>query len=461
MWSADQLRSGLLTDLYHVDSAYVSWRAGHNGLTTFDLYSRSNPFGSGYMLAAGLELAATFACEFGYTDEEIAFLKRVKPYEDAFYAELRRTKFTGELLGIAEGEIAFAPEPLLRVTAPFREALLLEAGLLHVISLSTLIATKAARIMHAAGGKSVAEFGFRRAQEPDIAARSAWIAGASSTSFLAAANAFGIPTSGTIPHALVQSFPSEEEAFRTVAECLPRFTLLLDTYDVHRAIQTAVDVAKESREKWGHHLVAVRLDSGDILADSRFCRDVLDDAGLRDVQILASGDMDEYKIGDLVAAGAPIDAYGVGTALAVGAGSVEHGVSGGALGGVYKLVWYDADSDGTADEHEAPIKVAGPKSTWPGKKQVSRIGMFREDVIHLEGETPLPDGRSLLQPVARGGAILPGALPSLGEIREFAATSLAALPNEYKRIENPAEYPVRTSTRLNEMRERAIEAHAG
>jgi nicotinate phosphoribosyltransferase len=461
MWSADQLRSGLLTDLYHVDSAYVSWRAGHNGLTTFDLYSRSNPFGSGYMLAAGLELAATFACEFGYTDEEIAFLKRVKPYEDAFYAELRRTKFTGELLGIAEGEIAFAPEPLLRVTAPFREALLLEAGLLHVISLSTLIATKAARIMHAAGGKSVAEFGFRRAQEPYIAARSAWIAGASSTSFLAAANAFGIPTSGTIPHALVQSFPSEEEAFRTVAECLPRFTLLLDTYDVHRAIQTAVEVAKESREKWGHHLAAVRLDSGDILADSRFCREVLDDAGLRDVQILASGDMDEYKIADLVAAGAPIDAYGVGTALAVGAGSVAHGVSGGALGGVYKLVWYDADESGAADETEAPIKVAGPKSTWPGKKQVSRIGMFREDVIHLEDETPLPDGRSLLQPVARGGAILPGALPSLGEIREFAATALAALPDEYKQIEHPAEYPVRTSTRLNAMRRRAIDAHSG
>jgi nicotinate phosphoribosyltransferase len=188
---------------------------------------------------------------------------------------------------------------------------------------------------------------------------------------------------------------------------------------------------------------------------------VLDDAGLRDVQILASGDMDEYKIADLVAAGAPIDAYGVGTALAVGAGSVAHGVSGGALGGVYKLVWYDADADKTAGEHEAPIKVAGPKSTWPGKKQVSRIGMFREDVIHLEDETPLPDGRSLLQPVARGGTILQGALPTLGEIREFAAASLAALPDEYMRIENPADYPVRTSTRLNEMRQRAMDAHAG
>jgi nicotinate phosphoribosyltransferase len=459
MWSADQLRSGLLTDLYHVDSAYVSWRSGRNGLTTFDLYSRSNPFGSGYMLAAGLELAVTFAREFRYGEEEIAYLKRVKPYEDAFYAELRRLHFTGEILGMPEGEIAFAPEPLLRVTAPFREALLLEAGLLHVISLSTLIATKAARIVQSARGKGVAEFGFRRAQEPYIAARSGYIAGCASTSFLAAACAFGIPTSGTIPHALIQSFPTEEEAFRTVAESLPRYTLLLDTYDVRQAIQTAVEVGREARDKYGHRLAGVRLDSGDIQADSLHCRQVLDEAGMADVQIVASGDMDEFRIAELEGAGAPIDAYGVGTALAVGAGSIEHGISGGALGGVYKLVWYDADADETADSTEAPIKVAGPKSTWPGKKQVSRIGVFREDVIHLEDEAPLPEGRSLLEPVLRGGELVPGVLPSLNEIRDRAARNLAALPPEYRAIEHPAGYPVRNSDRLRDMRKRAMEQH--
>ena len=299
----------------------------------------------------------------------------------------------------------------------------------------------------------------RLEQEPYIAARSGYIAGCASTSFLAAARAFGIPTSGTIPHALIQSFPSEEEAFRTVAESLPRYTLLLDTYDVHQAIQTAVEVGREAREKFGHRLAGVRLDSGDILADSLHCRRVLDKAGMSEVQIVASGDMDEFRIAELEAAGAPIDAYGVGTALAVGAGSIEHGISGGALGGVYKLVWYDADADETADPAEAPIKVAGPKSTWPGKKQVSRIGVFREDVIHLEDEAPLPEGRSLLEPVLREGELIPGVLPSLNEIRDRAARNLAALPPEYRAIEKPAGYPVRNSDRLRAMRKHAMELH--
>ncbi|MGH2562502.1 MAG: nicotinate phosphoribosyltransferase [Thermomicrobiales bacterium] len=459
MWSADQLRSGLLTDLYHVDSAYVSWRANRNGLTTFDLYTRSHPFGGGYLLVAGLELAATFAQEFRYTDEEIAYLQRVRTYEDAFYEELRRTRFTGEILGMPEGEIAFPQEPLVRVTAPFREALLLEAGLLHTISLSTLLATKAARVVCAAQGAPVAEFAFRRAQEPFVVARSAYIAGCASTSFLAAAHAFGIPTSGTIPHALVQAFPAEEEAFRAVAASLARYTLLIDTYDVRQAILTAVEVARDAKRRLGHEMVAVRLDSGDILADSRHCRSVLDDAGLDGVRILASGDMDEYRIAELVAANAPIDAYGVGTSIGVGAGSVERGVAGGALGAVYKLVWYDADQNRAADEDETPIKVAGPKSTWPGKKQVSRIGDFEGDVIHLEDEAPLPNARTLLQPILRDGVVLPEALPPLDEIRERALGNLAALPEAIKRIDQPDSYAVRFSERLQAMRDRAIAVH--
>ncbi|MGH2534535.1 MAG: nicotinate phosphoribosyltransferase [Thermomicrobiales bacterium] len=459
MWNAAQLRSGLLTDLYHVDSAYVSWRTGRDGLTTFDLYTRSHPFGGGFLLVAGLELAVAFAREFRYSDDEIAYLQRIRPYDDEFFAELRRTRFTGEVLGMAEGEIAFALEPLLRVTAPFREALLLEAGLLHAISLSTLLATKAARVVEAAKGKPVIEFAFRRAQEPYVVARSAYIAGCASTSFLAAAHAFDIPTSGTIPHALVQAFPTEEEAFRAVADSLPRYTLLLDTYDVRQAIQTAVEVAREAKRWHGHEMVAVRLDSGDILADSRHCRAVLDDVGLQTVQILASGDLDEYRIAELVAAGAPIDAYGVGTSIGVGAGSVERGVSGGALGAVYKLVWYDADLDRTADEDETPIKVAGPKSTWPGKKQVSRVGAFEGDVIHLEDESPLPNSRPLLQTILRDGEVLPGALPPLGEIRERALANLAALPDALKALDRPAEYDVRFSDLTRAMRERAMRVH--
>src|SRR3954468_13789696 len=200
MWNHTNLTSGLLTDLYHVDSAYISWKTERNGLATFDLYTRAAPFGGAWMLVAGLELAAQFATAFRYTDDEIAWLKTVRPYPAAFYDDLRRTRFTGEILAMAEGEIAFPGEPLARVTAPFREALLLESGLLHSVGISTLLATKAAGVVQAAGTKPVAEFAFRRAQEPWLAARSSWIAGCRSTSFLAAAEVYGIPVSGTIPH---------------------------------------------------------------------------------------------------------------------------------------------------------------------------------------------------------------------------------------------------------------------
>jgi nicotinate phosphoribosyltransferase len=200
----------------------------------------------------------------------------------------------------------------------------------------------------------------------------------------------------------------------------------------------------------------VRLDSGDLEADSRYCRAVLDEAGLATVQIVASGDLDEYRVGELVAAGAPIDAFGVGTSIGVGAGSVEHGISGGALGAVYKLVWYDEDRNRAADLDEAPIKVAGPKSTWPGKKQVARVGDFAGDLIHEERETPPPGSRPLLQPIIRDGVLLPGALPSLAEIRTRAADSLAALPDAIKAIEQPAHYPVSFSKGLTTMRARAM-----
>jgi nicotinate phosphoribosyltransferase len=188
-------------------------------------------------------------------------------------------------------------------------------------------------------------------------------------------------------------------------------------------------------------------------------RRVLDEAGLTDVIILVSGDLDEYRVAELVVSGAPIDAFGVGTAMGVGAGSVKHGVSGGALGGVYKLVWYDADEDQHAGADEAPIKVAGVKSTWPGKKQVSRIGNFQGDIIHGEGEPAPSDSRPLLQPAISGGMVIPGALPPLDEIRERAVANLAALPEQYKALEHPAEYPVCFSEHLRAMRQRAIELH--
>jgi nicotinate phosphoribosyltransferase len=442
--------SGLLTDFYHVDSAYVSWRSGRNPVATFDLYTRQHPFGNGFLLVAGLELAVRLATGFRYGEEDLAYLRTLRPYDEAFLDELRRLRFTGEICAIPEGEAAFAHEPLLRVTAPFREALVLESALLHLVGVSTLIATKATRIVQAAGGRPIAEFGYRRAQAPYLAARSGYIGGCASTSFLAAAHAFAIPTGGTIPHSLVEAFPTEEDAFRAVAESLEHYTLLLDTYDVRRAIKTAATIARDVRTRLGHELTAVRLDSGDLLADSRYCRAVLDDAGLTEVRILASGDLDEFRIADLVAKDAPIDGFGVGTSLAIGAGSAAHGIEGGALGAVYKLAW--------DDDETAPIKVAGDKSTWPGKKQVVRIGDFARDVIQLDDEPVPDDGRVLLQTVVRNGEVVPGALPPIEEIRERAARSLAALPERFRQLHDAPAYPVSHSEPLRRLRDAAVAA---
>ncbi|HEU5432228.1 MAG TPA: nicotinate phosphoribosyltransferase, partial [Thermomicrobiales bacterium] len=385
-WPECRDSAGLLTDLYHVDAAYVAWRAGLNAPATFDLYTRRAPFAGAYLLVAGLEPALAFVRDFRYSEEDVAYLARTRGYDPAFLDELRRLRYTGEIAAMPEGTIAFADEPLLRATGPYREALLLESGLLRAIGISTLIATKATRLYDAAAGREVADFGFRRAHDPYLAARSAYIGGCASTSFIAAAEAFDIPCGGTIPHALVQAFPTEADAFRAVAESFQHYSLVLDTYDVHAAIETAVDVAREVAARTGHKLAAVRLDSGDLLADSRYVRRVLDTAGMDAVKVLVSGDLDELRIAELVAAGAPVDGFGVGGNLAVGLGAIGSGVAGGTLGAVYKLVWYEGSDE------PARIKLAGGKSTWPGIKQVYRIGDYREDRIHLIDEPAPPAG---------------------------------------------------------------------
>src|SRR5947208_4120274 len=377
---APNIHPGLMTDLYHPDSAFVSWRAGRNGLTTFDLYTRTAPFGGAYLLVAGIENALEFVQTFRYTPEDLTCLANSPDYDAAFLDELANLRFTGEILAFPEGSIVFPNEPIMRVTAPFREALLIEAGLLQAINLSTLIATKASRIVYAAEQgrpRRVAEFAFRRAQEPLTVARSAYIGGCASTSLLNAAYEFRLPATGTVPHALIELFPTEEEAFAAIASAYNRYTLLLDTYDTRHAIHTAIEVALRSQETLGHTLAAVRLDSGDLVADSIYIREQLDEAGMNSVRVLASGDLDEWKITALLQAGAAIDYFGVGKTLGSGAGSIEQGVSGGALGAVYKEVWY-VDDTGT----EFPkVKIAGPKTTWPGKKEIYRHPHWEEDII--------------------------------------------------------------------------------
>ncbi len=245
------IHPGLMTDLYHPDSAFVSWRTGLNGLTTFDLYTRTAPFGGAYLLIAGIEAALEFTQAFCYTSEELRFLAHIRDYDSAFLDDLAQLRFTGEILAMPEGTIAFPNEPILRITAPFREAILLEAGLLQAINLSTLIATKASRIIFAAEQghpRRVAEFAFRRAQEPLTVARASYIGGCASTSLLDAAYEFRLPATGTVPHALIELFPTEEEAFEAIAAAYNRYTLLLDTYDPRQARHTAIEVALRYQE---------------------------------------------------------------------------------------------------------------------------------------------------------------------------------------------------------------------
>ena len=452
MWSRRPAPTGLAVDLYHIDSAYVSWRTRQNGIATFDLYTRSNPFGGAYLLVAGLEQALEFVEHFRYTQDDLDYLATLKPYEPDFLHELGRLRFTGDILAMPEGTVAFAPEPLLRVTAPFREALLLEAGILHAIGRATLIATKASRVVYAAQGRPVAEFSLRRAAEPFVVARSAAIAGCQSTSFLEAARAYHLRSTATVPHALIQAYPTEEAAFRAVAKSLDHYSLLLDTYDVRRSVKTAVTVAREAREQWRHTLYGVRLDSGDLTGNSRYVRQVLDDAGLNDVVILASGDMDEFTIDLLLRQQAPIDGFGVGTSIGVGAGSIEHGIEGGALGVVYKLVWY-VERPGSQDG--ARIKLSRAKSTWPGRKQVYRVGAYEGDIIEDEDESPPPGGVPLLEPAMTNGAVVAGAIRPIAAIRERAADSLDRLPAPYRAIEQAPIYPVRWSDGLIAMRQAA------
>lgn len=456
LWSIERAPgTALFTDLYHVDAAYIGWKSGHNGRSTFDVYTRRAPFAGAFMLFSGLKPTLDYLRSFKYTEEDLAWLERIKGYETEFLDYLANMRFTGEIYAMEEGEIAFPNEPFLRVTAPFPEALLLESGLLRTIGISTLLATKAARITLAAKGRSVSDFAFRRAHAPFLAARSAYIGGCDSTSFVAAAKDYDIPSAGTIPHALVQAFPDELTAFRTVAESLPSYTLLLDTYDVSIGTDHAVQVAQEAANSHGHTLTAVRLDSGDLAVDSRMVRDKLDAAGLHSVKVLVSGDMDEYKIERLLAAGAPIDGFGVGGNLGVGLGTVESGTVGGVIGAVYKLAWYEGDSAAPAR-----IKLAGGKSTWPGRKMPYRIGDFERDVISLDSEMAPLNARALLTPwVMEGRLVRP--TPDLKSIRETALTNLDALPDRLKALTPEEPYPVDWSDGMQQLRDETVRAFSG
>lgn len=440
--------SGLLTDLYELAMAAGYIETNFEAIATFELMVRSLPAHRNFLVAAGLDQALDFLENFTFSSDEIAYLRGVPAFctvTARFFDYLRDFRFRCDVWAMPEGTIVFAGEPLLRVTGPIAEAQVVETAMLALINFQTMIASKAARVCRAAAGRRVVEFGSRRAHGIEsgvLAARAAYLAGAAGTSNTFAGQRFGIPVFGTQAHSWIMAHENEDDAF---AEFVRIFgsdtTLLVDTYDVRAAVTRLI--AKNIKPR------AIRLDSGDLAADSIWAREKMDAAGWEDVGIFASGDLDEDRIAKLLAEGAKFDAFGVGTALSTSSDAP-------ALGVIYKLVEVDRNS-----QVRLPAKFSESKITYPGRKQVFRSvggdGKFSGDVIALESESgTLPhSAKPLLVQVMSKGARVPGqtsGAAALAEARQRGAAQLASLPAELQTLE-PARtsYPVKYSAKLEEL----------
>jgi nicotinate phosphoribosyltransferase len=439
--------AALFTDLYELTMAAAFLRQGLAGPASFSLFARRLPAGRGFLVAAGLEDALEYLRAFRFTHSGLEFLRSLGRFEPAFLDHLRGLRFTGEVRAVPEGTLVFADEPLLEVTAPILEAQLVETALLNLLHGQTVLASKAARSVLAADGRALAEFGLRRSHGTDAgmkAARAALIAGFDSTSNVLAGLTWGLPLSGTMAHSFVTAFATEHEAFRAYARAFPdSAVLLLDTYDTVAAARKAVEVARDLAAA-GHHLAGVRLDSGDLAALSRDVRAILDAGGFQAVKVLVSGGLDEHDVAALLAQGAPIDGFGIGTRLTTSADAPSVDL-------VYKLVRFDGRD---------VLKLSPGKRTWVGAKQVVRRvgpdGRLAGDTLALAEEAVPADATGLLEPVMRGGELL-RPHPPLAEIRARCAAELAALPDDVRRLTDPAPYLAMPSERLRE-RQRAAEA---
>jgi nicotinate phosphoribosyltransferase len=436
--------TSLLVDLYELTMSASYLARGLNHEAIFELFPRRLPPQRDWLLAAGLGPAMELLRELRYGERELAYLRSLGIFAEEFLEYLASFRFSGDVEAIPEGTVTFANEPLLRVTAPLIEAQLVETVLLNQINFQTMIATKAARIVLAAGdgepgaGDCVVDFSPRRDHGADAAmkvARSAAVAGCGGTSNVAAAMRYGLTPVGTMAHSYVLAFDTEQEAFRCFAESFPNSAVLLvDTYDTLEGVRNAIAASRDA----GFRLAGIRLDSGDLLDLSREARRLLDEAGMSDVRITASGDLHEGRIAELVAAGAPIDLWGVGTDLGTSRDSPV-------VNGVYKLVARRHDG-----EWQGVWKRSADKVTVPGPKQVfrSRSGeTITGDVIAAADEHL--DGEPLLAPAMRRGELT--GVETLAEIRERTTAQLAALPGELRRPGGgigPEPYPVRYSDRL-------------
>lgn len=431
----------LLVDLYELTMAAGYFEHAMDFQATFELFVRSLPAERSFLVAAGVDDALDYLESLRFSDDDIAYLRGLALFRalpEGFFEYLRTFRFEGDVAGVPEGTVVFAEEPILQLTAPVAAAQIVETWLLSVINFETLVASKAARVVHAAAGRSVLEFGTRRAQGPEAglrAARAAYLGGCDATSNAEAGRLYGIPVAGTAAHSWTQAFPSERESFEALLEVFPETgVLLIDTYDDLAGAETAASL--------GRKFSAVRLDSGDLLEKSRKVRAILDEHGLREVKIIASGDLNEDRIEKLVEAGAPIDSFGVGTDLAT-----SRDVP--ALSVVYKLVEIDR---GGQVEYKA--KFSEEKVYCPGRKQVFRFsheGKYQHDVIARSDET-FAHGEPLLQPLMRNGRRLE-ARRSASSIRESVLASVGRLPAPYRRLRGAPDYPVEKSGALLELLE--------
>ncbi|MGC8586655.1 MAG: nicotinate phosphoribosyltransferase [Candidatus Micrarchaeia archaeon] len=438
--------NALATDLYQLTMMQAFWKSGYNPYATFDYFVRSIPLGS-YLVVAGLEYVIDYIKRLRFEKSDIEFLAK-QGFDEEFLDYLKDFRFTGNVYAMQEGSIAFQKEPIIIVSAPIIEAQLVETYLLNKMNFSTLIATKAARVVYASRNKPVVEFGMRRAHGEGCleATRAAYIGGCQSTSNVMAGKKFGIPIAGTMAHSFVMSFDSEIDAFRTYAKVYPnKSTFLIDTYNTIDGAENAIKVAKEL-ERHGGRLIAVRIDSGDLLSLSREVRKMLDDAGLDYVKIMASGDLNEWRINDLLEKNAPIDMFGVGTELVTAQPKP-------ALGGIYKLVEIST-SNGNVPKMKITNDIA--KATLPGRKSVWRIikdGLFEKDIIALANEKI--SGMQLLEKVIENGNVL-AKKENLNAIRERAQANMRMLPDIYKELDNAPLYPVELSKGLEELSSKII-----
>jgi nicotinate phosphoribosyltransferase len=422
--------SPLLTDLYELNMVQAYLDRGEDKEAVFEFFVRRLPQRRGFLFAAGLADALDYLETLQFSKAEIDWLAGTGRFRNNLLDYLERFRFTGDVHAIAEGTVCFPNEPLLRVTAPLPQAQLVETRLINILNFQTLIASKAARMVLAAPGKSLADFGLRTAHGAEAglySARASYIAGFAGAANVQAGERYGIPIVGTMAHSFVQVYGDEMTAFENFARARPDgVILLIDTYDTETGARKVVELAPRLKAE-GITIRGVRIDSGDLTAMARKVRRILDDGGLRDLIILVSGGVDEDVLAGMMKAGAPIDGFGVGVSLATSLDAP-------AFDCAYKLQEYAG---------QPKRKLSEGKVTWPGRKQVWRAydadGRMRGDILSVENDKQ--PGEPLVVPVMRAGKRIAPA-PTLAQIRERAARDLARLPAPLAQLEPGADYPV-------------------